>query len=154
MANPDLAILLTGATRVVADRLGAAVEKAGVHDMRPSFGFVIRALADGDRTLTELADLLAVTKQAAIKVVDQMERAGYLERAADPADRRAKRLRLTPKAQTVRTAALSASRGIERELRRDLGEAEVAAMRHALLRLLERHGALDDAAAGRSRAVW
>jgi DNA-binding MarR family transcriptional regulator len=152
--HPDLAILLTGAARIVADRLGAAVEETGVEDMRPSFGFVIRALATGDRTLTELADVLAVTKQAAIKVVDQMERHGYLERSADPADRRAKRLRLTAKAEKVWRAAITASRRIESELRDDVGDDEVAAMRHALLRLLERHGALADAAAGRSRAVW
>lgn len=154
MSNPDLAVLLTGAGRIVADRLGAAVEQSGVDDMRSSFGFVIRALATGDRTLTELAQLLAVTKQAAIKVVDQMEELGYIERRADPTDRRSKLLRLTPKAESVRRAAIAASRRIERELREDLGDSEVAAMRHALLRLLERHGVLADAAAGRSRAVW
>ena len=38
------------------------------------FGYVIRALADRDRTLTELAALLGVSKQAAIKVVDEMQR--------------------------------------------------------------------------------
>lgn len=154
MGNPDLAILLTGAARIVTDRLGAAVERTGVDDMRPSFGFVIRALASGDRTLTELAATLDVSKQAAIKVVDQMERDGYIERAADPADRRSKHLRLTPKAEKVRKAAMSASRRLETELRNDLGDDPVDDMRRALLRLLERHGALADAAAGRSRAVW
>jgi DNA-binding MarR family transcriptional regulator len=154
MEDPDLAVLVTGAARIVADRLVAAVEHAGVLDMRASFGFVIRALAARDLTLTELAELLAVTKQAAIKVVDQMEERGYLERCANPADRRAKVLRLTPKAEKVRRAAMSASRRIENELREDLGAEAVAAMRHALLRLLERHGALTDAVAGRSRAVW
>ncbi len=154
MGNPDLAVLITGTARVVADRLGSAVETSGVDDMRPSFGFAIRALASGDQTLTELAETLAVSKQAAIKVVDQMERHGYLVRVADPADRRSKRLRLTSKAKKVRKTAMSASRRIEGELRADLGDAEVEAMRRALLRLLERHGALPDAAAGRSRAVW
>jgi DNA-binding MarR family transcriptional regulator len=154
MSAPDLAILLTGAARVVADRLGAAVERAGIEDMRSSYGFVIRALAAGDRTLTELAGLLGVSKQAAIKVVDEMERRGYLERCTDPADRRVKLLRLTPKATQVRRAALRASRQLERELRRELGDDDVAALRRTLLRLLERHGALADASAGRSRAVW
>ena len=32
--EPDLAILLAGASRVVADRLGAAVQAAGIDDMR------------------------------------------------------------------------------------------------------------------------
>ncbi|MDQ6849525.1 MAG: MarR family transcriptional regulator [Actinomycetota bacterium] len=154
MSNADLAVVLTGAARVVADRLGAAVERAGVEDMRSSFGFVIRALAERDRTLTELAELLSVTKQAAIKVVDDMEARGFVQRWADPTDRRTKVLRLTPKAKRVQRAAMTASRQMEHELREDLGTADVTAMRRALLRLLERHGGLADATAGRSRAVW
>jgi DNA-binding MarR family transcriptional regulator len=154
MGNPDLALLLVSAARVVADRLGAAVEQAGVDDMRAPFGFVLRALAARDRTLTELAALLGVTKQAAIKVVDEMEARGYVERRADPRDRRTKRLGLTRKAERVRRAALRASRLMERELGEDVGAADVAALRRALLRILERHGALAEVAAGRSRAVW
>lgn len=152
--QPDLAILVVNVARVVADRLGDAVARSGVDDMRPSFGYVIRALAEKERTLTELADILAVTKQAAIKVVDEMEERGYLERWPDPDDRRAKVIRLTAKAAGVRRAALAASRRMETELRRDLGDRDVDAMRHVLLRLVERHGTLADAAAGRSRALW
>jgi DNA-binding MarR family transcriptional regulator len=158
MANqsvePDLAILMTGSARVIADRLGDAVARAGVDDMRSSFGFVIRALAENDRTLTELSELLGVTKQAAIKVVDEMERRGYVERRPDPADRRAKVIRLTDKARKVRRTALRASGRLEAELVADLGAADVDAARRVLLRLLERHGVLDAARAGRSRAIW
>jgi DNA-binding MarR family transcriptional regulator len=152
--SPDLAILLTGAARVVSDRLGSAVVRSGVDDMRSSFGFVIRALAERDRTLTELAELLGVTKQAAIKVVDEMQARGYVERTADPDDRRAKVIGLTPKATKVRRAALSESRRLEAELREDLSARDVAAMRRVLSRLLERNGALADATAGRSKAIW
>ncbi len=154
MDDADFAILVTGAARVVADRLGVAVERAGVGDMRPAFGFVIRALAEHPRTLTELAELLGVSKQAAIKVIDEMERRGYLERTPDPADRRAKVIRLTDKAKRVRRTALAASRRMEAELRREFGDEHVDAMRDVLLRFLERNGTLADAAAGRSRALW
>jgi len=154
MSEPDFAILTVGAARIVTDRLGVAVERAGVDDMRPAFGFVIRVLADGGRTLTELAELLAVTKQAAIKVVDEMESLGFLERQPDPADRRAKILVLTDRGRRVRRAALAASRQMERELRHDLGDEQVAAFRAVLLRFLERHDALGDAVAGRARALW
>jgi DNA-binding MarR family transcriptional regulator len=150
----DFAILVTGAARVISDRLGDAVLRAGVDDMRSSFGFVIRALAERERTLTELAELLGVTKQAAIKVVDEMELGGYVEREADPNDWRAKVIRLTPKARQVRRAALAESRRVEAGLRRDLGVSDIEAMRRVLLRLLERNGALDDATAGRSKAIW
>jgi DNA-binding MarR family transcriptional regulator len=154
IVEPDLAILLTGAARVVADRLGDAVLRAGIDDMRTSFGFVIRALAERDRTLTELSELLGVTKQAAIKVVDEMEERGYAERRPDAVDRRAKVIRLTDKARRVRRTALRASNRLEAELVQDLDAADVAAMRRVLLRLLERHGALETALAGRSRATW
>lgn len=151
-SEPDLAILLTGATRVVADRLGAAVEAAGVSDMRTPYGFVVRALADGGCTLTELAAMLDVTKQTAIKLVDEMEGRGFLVREPDPRDRRAKLLVLTPKAERVREAALAASVALERELVGAVGESEVRAARVALLALLELHGGLEQALAGRSRA--
>ena len=157
MANEidsDLAIVLTGAARVVADRLGAAVERAGIEDMRAPFGYVIRALAERERTLTELAGLLDVSKQAAIKVVDEMEAKDFLAREAHPDDRRLKVLRLTDQGRAVRRAALAESRRMERELRSEVGDADVEAMRRALLAFLERNGALEEAAAGRSRALW
>jgi DNA-binding MarR family transcriptional regulator len=152
--EPDLAILLTGATRQLADRLGAAVAAAGIEGMRPQFGFVIRALATEQLTLTALSERLGVTKQAAIKVVDEMEHLELVERLADPRDRRAKQLALTDRGRRVRRAALAASRRMERELRRDAGDGDVDALRRALLAFLERHGGLEAALAGRSRAVW
>ena len=157
MANEidsDLAILVVGAARVVADRLGDAVARSGVDDMRAPFGYVIRALADRDRTLTELAGLLGVSKQAAIKVVDEMEARGFLTRATDAGDRRVKLLQLTAKGRKVRRAALAASHKMEQELRAEMGDAAVDDMRGALEQLLARHDALADARAGRSRAPW
>jgi DNA-binding MarR family transcriptional regulator len=113
---------------------------------------VIRVLAERERTLTELAELLDVSKQAAIKVVDEMEARGFLARHPDPGDRRVKLLRLTPKGRGVRRAALAESRRMERELRESSDD--VDALRRALLAFLDAHGALEDAVAGRARAVW
>jgi DNA-binding MarR family transcriptional regulator len=151
---PDLAILVVGAARVVADQLGEAVEAAGIDGMRAPYGFVVRALADRDRTLTELAELLAVSKQAAIKVVDEMAARGFLDRVPHPSDRRVKLLRLTGKGRAVRDTALAASRELEAGLRRTAGDGDVDALLRALLAFLDRHGAGETAAAGRSRALW
>jgi DNA-binding MarR family transcriptional regulator len=93
--QPDFAILVVGSTRALADRLQQAVAQAGYPDMRPSFGFVIRALGETSLTLTQLAERLGVTKQAAIKVVDEMEAHGFVERRLGQVDRRSKALRLT-----------------------------------------------------------
>jgi DNA-binding MarR family transcriptional regulator len=152
--HADLAILIVASVRTVADRLQEAVAQAGYPDMRPPFGFVVRALADGSLTLTELAQRLGVTKQAAIKVVDEMEARGFVERRPAPGDRRAKALALTARGLGVRRAALAASHRMEDELRRELGDADVDGARRVLLRFAERGGSLDDVAAGRARPVW
>ena len=133
----------------MADRLNAAVERAGIEGMRTPFGFVIRALAEAPLELTALADRLGVTKQAAIKVVDEMEARGFLIREPHPSDRRAKVLVLTRKGLAVREAALAESRRMEAELRLDVGDDDVDAMRRVLVRFAERHGDASGA-----RPVW
>jgi DNA-binding MarR family transcriptional regulator len=150
----DLAIAVVGAARVVADRLADIVQRAGVADMRAPYGYVIRVLADRGRTLTEVAELLAVTKQAAIKVIDEMDAAGFLTREPHPSDRRIKVLRLTDKGMTVRRAALAGSRRMESELRKVAGDSDVDVFLRTLMTFLDINGASDDAGAGRSRAVW
>jgi DNA-binding MarR family transcriptional regulator len=151
---PDFAILVVGANHYVAERLNAAVVRAGIEGMRTPYGYVIRALFGDRLTLTELADRLGVTKQAAIKIVDEMESRGFVTRESHPDDRRAKVLALTPKGLAVRKAARNESRRMEAELRHDLGATDIAAMRRALLRFLERHGGGPDAASGRARPTW
>ena len=120
------------------------MSRAGHAQMRPPFGFVIRALADAGLNLTELAERLGVTKQAAIKVVDEMEAYGFVERRPAPGDRRSKILGLTERGRGVSRAALATSHRIEDELRADLGDADVDAARRVLLRFVEASGGLDD----------
>jgi DNA-binding MarR family transcriptional regulator len=152
--HPDLAILLTAASRCVADRLLDAMAAAGLHEVRSNHGFVIRALADAGLTLTELATRLGVSKQAALKVVDDMEERGLVVRAPSTTDRRAKTIRLTKRGRTVRKRALATSKRMEAELRDDLGNATVDAAREALEHFVERNGGLDDVRAGRARPIW
>ena len=90
--EPDLAILLVAANRVLVDRLMAAMDRAGL-TMRPSWGYVIRALHAEPLPLARLAERLDVTKQAAQQMVDDMAAAGLVERRADPARRAAQAAR-------------------------------------------------------------
>jgi DNA-binding MarR family transcriptional regulator len=48
-----------------------------------------------------LADLLEIRPMTLVRQIDRMEDAGWIERRADPADRRARRLYLTAKARPV-----------------------------------------------------
>jgi DNA-binding MarR family transcriptional regulator len=147
--EPDTAILLAAANRVLTDRLLAAMDAAGL-SMRPAWGYVIRALHDQPLPLARLAELLDVTKQAAQQTVDEMQAARLLERRDDPADGRRKLLALTADGRRVRATALEVSAQLEREI----GPAGTRALRNALLGMIERHGDLEHVQARRSRALW
>ena len=68
----------------------------------PVASHVIRAAihiyAHGPRTISELANGLGISQGWASRIVDEMERAGYVERERDATDRRVVRVRLAPKA--------------------------------------------------------
>src|SRR3954467_14137905 len=147
--EPDIAILLAAANRVLTDRLLTAMEDAGL-EMRPAWGYVIRALHDAPLPLARLAELLDVSKQAAQQTVDDMQAAGLVERRDDPADGRRKLLALTADGRRVRATALAVSAQLEREI----GPDGTRALREALLGLVERHGDLEHVRARRSRAFF
>lgn len=153
MSEPDLAILLTAANRCLADRLAAAVATVGGEAMRPSFGFVLRAVAAEQPTVSRLAALLGVSKQAASRTADDMVELGYLERRADEADRRSTRLRLSPTGNRIRQRALHESATIEDELRERFGGDAVGHLREVLGDFVTRHGGAEELAAQRSRAL-
>jgi DNA-binding MarR family transcriptional regulator len=152
--EPDLAILIAAAYRALTERLGDAMDRRRIDGMRPSFGFVIRAVAAEQPTITRLADMLDVTKQSASALADEAERAGFIERVAAPGDRRTRHLRLTAKGRKVRATALTTSGLLERELEQALGAGGLAAMRAGLLEIVTRSGALEDVLARRARLVW
>jgi DNA-binding MarR family transcriptional regulator len=74
--------------------------------------FVLLA-KDGAR-LTALAERLNTSKQALTFVIARLERDGYLTRAADPNDKRAKRIELTEGGRGVAAATDAALCRIER----------------------------------------
>jgi DNA-binding MarR family transcriptional regulator len=151
---PDLAILLAAGYRSLTERLAAAMEANGIEDMRPSFGFVIRAVTAEQPTITRLAEMLDVTKQSASGLANEAERAGFIERAIVPGDRRSRHLRLTAKGEKVRATALAASDQLEREIQADIGPRALAGMRAGLLALASQTGDLNDVLARRARIIW
>lgn len=86
---------------------------------------------DGTR-LTDLAAQAQVTKQTAGYLVDQLERAGYVERVPDPSDARARLVRLSARGREVQREARVVERRIEREWAGWLGEERMAQLRGAL----------------------
>jgi DNA-binding MarR family transcriptional regulator len=97
----ELPLRLLLAFRVLIDELHAELARQGHPDTRPMHGFVFQAIGPEGTTAAELGRRLGITKQAAGKTIDSLERLGYTERGPDPRDARRKVVRLTGRAVDV-----------------------------------------------------
>jgi DNA-binding MarR family transcriptional regulator len=103
------------AVRHIEMRVIDAVVAAGFDDITLAQARVAARIADDGSRLTDLAAAAQVTKQSAGAMVDQLERAGYVERVPDPTDARAKLVRFAPRGREV----LAVARVVEDEIRRE-----------------------------------
>ena len=110
----------------------ARLNEAGHPSIRAGHGCVFRFIDEGGSRLTELAGSSGLSKQAVGEVVDDLEQLGYVERDADPEDRRAKIIRLTTQGAEAQQTAIRIFGDIERDWAERYGEERVAAMRGLL----------------------
>jgi len=103
--EPNLGILLFVAYRALEQRAYDAVVAAGVRDITPAQARLAARIGPGGTRVSDLADQARVTKQSAGFLVEQLEAAGYVDRVPDPADGRARLVRLTARADPVVAAA-------------------------------------------------
>ncbi|MGP4029294.1 MarR family winged helix-turn-helix transcriptional regulator [Actinomadura sp. 3N407] len=93
----------------------AALAAAGHDDITLAQGRLLQRVDDGGSRLSELAEAAQVTKQTAGYLVDQLERAGYVERTPDPTDARARLVRLTDRARSLKPIGDAAVAEVEAE---------------------------------------
>ena len=68
------------------------LEQCGHSALRISYEPYIAIIGTNGARLSDIADLLGISRQAANQTANQIEAAGYIERKADPSDGRAKLL--------------------------------------------------------------
>lgn len=131
-----LARLLAVSYRLLIDGLHQRLRDEGWNDVRPAYGFVLLATRDRSTSSTELASLLGVTKQAASKILDPMDAAGYVRRSVDPEDARVKIVELAPRGQELLTAVERIYQEIEAEWGAAIGTAAVELTRKHLTEIV------------------
>ena len=103
-------------------------------------------------TIGVLAERLGVTQQAASKSVADLERRGYVARAPDPDDARARLVALTPRGVGAISRAREQRAALAGELAERLGPERVEDARRLLLDVLAAVGGEADVRALRVRA--
>ena len=135
----ELGILLGHAYSVFVDELHEHLHTHGHPELHRWLGYVIKALEAEPLNVRELAEHLRMTPAGAVKVIDEIAAAGYIERVGDPADGRVRRLQLTDQGRAMRAEARRFHNRFEKQLADQLGPRRVATMRAVLTELVHRH---------------
>jgi DNA-binding MarR family transcriptional regulator len=128
-------VRVAGLLRVAADRAFAAVRDevvARYPDLRPAHVQVFSGGPIEGLRVTELAERAAMTKQSMHELVMHLERCGYVRRDPDPADARARLVRLTDRGREVQETAHAASARVHLAWRDRVGAARFDALWAAL----------------------
>jgi DNA-binding MarR family transcriptional regulator len=136
--QPLLGLLLRLVYQYYAQDVDAALRAAGFGDIRPPHANVFPFVPAEGIQVSELAKLASVRKQTMAQAVEQLERAGYLERRPDPHDRRARLVFLTAKGRAVGPVAVASGRRVEERWARLTSPEEIEALRGSLHGLLSR----------------
>jgi DNA-binding MarR family transcriptional regulator len=135
-AGPPLARLLAIAYRSLVDGLHERLRERGWVDVRPTFGFVLLAARAAPTTSREVAVLMGITKQAASKLLDAMEDAGFVRRGIDNADGRRRPVTLTPRGTKLLQQVEEIYATLEEEWAQIIGERNVERLRRDLTKVL------------------
>jgi MarR family transcriptional regulator for hemolysin len=130
-----LAHRLAVAGRLVRTHADAELTHVGVG--APSLGVLLRLVEEDGLTQAELARRQRVEAPSMCRMVDRLERDGLVERRADPGDRRATRVRLTPAGLEVADRGEEVVAGIERAIAEGLDEEERRTLGALLSRVLD-----------------
>lgn len=117
MDEPDFGVLLSVAYGTFFDQMHERLHGLGFAGFTTRVGFVLRVLGEESMSLREIADQLEMSSPAALKVLDTMERDGYVERVATPGDRRVRAAVATAHGR----AALAAARQFHADFETSLG---------------------------------
>jgi DNA-binding MarR family transcriptional regulator len=121
--------------RAAEDRIVAALAEAGYADITRAQARLLAGIdLDGTR-LVVLADRARIPKQTALALVNGLEAAGYVERAPDPSDGRARLIRLTARGRGGLPVAVAEEARIEADWQAVLGAGRMRALRRALWEL-------------------
>jgi DNA-binding MarR family transcriptional regulator len=113
-------------------------EQCGHDNLRLGFSPYIALIGEGDKRLTDLAEILGISRQACNQAVKQIEAAGYIERAADPVDGRAKQLTLSPEGVKLRRDGLRIVAQLDKQFADIVGAAPIADVSKSLWKIYQR----------------
>jgi DNA-binding MarR family transcriptional regulator len=135
----NLRQLLTRSTRRLNERLVAALRTRGYADVRLAHSTVLANLDLSGNTVSEIAARALVPKQAASKLVLELEEMGYLTRAVHELDGRSAVVRFTRRGVKLMRETFDMIADLEGEIAVALGPRRYRALCTSLAELAAEH---------------
>jgi len=132
---PLIGALLRAPWEAVHGRMLAGLHQRGHTDLTAPHLSVLQYPGPEGMRPSDLATRTRMTKQALNYLLGQMERLGYLMRAADGADQRVRRIRLTSRGREASAAMREVVLEVEAEWAQGLGPRRFAELRELLIEL-------------------
>ena len=132
----DLALLLLGGFRFMAEEATARLAARGHPGVRPAHDFALRAVAAGAASVSEVGRRTSVSKQAAAKTVAFLEEGGYVLRGPDPGNARRARLTVTERGHSLMREGEAVFDELRAQWESQVGRDRISDLQDALLRLL------------------
>ena len=134
--------LLRDARGAYVDAVRRALAEAGFEDIPQHGGAVIAGLewssrGPGFTAQAQAVGFLRLSKQRSSQLIDTLVLRGYLERRADPDDRRRMEVRLTDRGRAAGAAVWAAIEAIDEQLEQRLTAEELYGLRAGLAALAE-----------------
>ncbi len=148
----DLTSLLSLSFSALIDELHNRLSELGFGDIKPAHGFMFKHIIPNGATGIELAEHLGITKQAVSKMVDYLEKSGYVIRQTHPNDKRGKIIVLTERGWLVIKAKEEIITEIEQRWIENIGAERMQMLKEDLTKLV--HEANEGKLTSRLRPVW
>lgn len=132
---PLIGALLRRPFMAARSRIVEDLRAAGFADVQAAHLAVFQHPGPEGRSPSELARAADASKQAMNNLLAQLERAGYLDREVNPANRRERTIRLTARGHEVIGVIRDSLERIESGWRTDFGDADYRRLRALLERL-------------------
>jgi DNA-binding MarR family transcriptional regulator len=145
-SGADLALLLLGGFRFMAEEATARLAARGHPGVRPAHDFALRAVVAGAESVSEVGRRTSVSKQAAAKTVAFLEEGGYILRSPDPGDARRARLRVTDRGNLLMREGEAVFDELRAQWESLVGQDRVADVQDALAQLLGADAKLEEIA--------
>jgi DNA-binding MarR family transcriptional regulator len=121
----------------MACSFATSMTEAGFTDMPANGGYVLGLIESGVSSLSDVIAELGVSKQTASQLVDTLVIRGYLERSADPDDRRRVLVTLTERGRAASDAVFATVEKVDAQLVAAVGAERMAHTRETLAALVD-----------------